>query len=373
MVHYLKNLFVICFCCFYLNNACAEDRVAIFTKGKGGDYNSGQILTNRIKQANIKIEPYNLSDKLLSEISLKDTTKVILLGHGTVNEFLQKFDANNFTNKDVFVYSHLYSKELINFIKNIATTTQKQVVVYVTESQLYNFEVKLPSNIQIVSSPLVINSYYPDAAKNLFKQNSSQIKQIIANQTIHLGGSYYNSENNLVQINDNDIKNALKKLPLGKKQVTSVILHPRIFMDFKTADGNFILDKVLSRINFIRKVVALRTNDKVRIFLPQFIKQKIDKVAGTEEIFATPNYDSIIFAINNLQKEINIGTQFISADQYNAFANIKIPVYPFLLKPDDKEQGDYILSYRNLLNSKDKKLGDTYILDSIAANILSDS
>lgn len=373
MIYYLKNLFVICFCCFYLNNAFAENQVVIFTKGKGGDYNSERILTNRIKQTSTAFESYNLSNKSLSKISLKDATKVILLGHGTANEFLQKFDINNFVGKDVLIYSHLYSKELINFIKNIATSTQKHVVVYVIESQLYNFKVKLPSNIQVISSPLVINSYYPEIAKSLYQQDSTLIKQIIANQTIHLGGSYFNSENDLIQISDSDIKKAIKKLPLKQKQVTSVILHPRIFMDFKMADSNFILDKILNRISFIKTTISARTNDKARIFLPQFIKQKIDKTANIEEIFATPNYDSIIFAINNLQNEIKIGTQFISADQYNTFANINIPVYPFLLKPNDKEQNAYVLSYRNLLNSKDKKLGDTYILDSITANILSDS
>jgi len=373
MIYYLKYLFVICFCCFCLNNAFAINRVAIFTKGKGGDYNSERILTKRIKQANIAIESYNLPDKSLSEVSLEDVTKVILLGPGAANEFLQKFDISNFAGKDVLIYSHLYSKELINFIKNIATSTQKQVVVYTTESQLYNFKVRLPPNIQIVSSPLVINSYYPDAAKSLYQQDSTLIKQIITNQTIHLGGSYLNSKNRLIQISDSNIKKAIKKLPLKQKQVTSVILHPRVFMDFKAEDGNFILDKVINRISFIKTTIAARTKDKVRIFLPQFIKQKIDKTTSKEEIFATPNYDSIIFAINNMQNEIKIGTQFISADQYNAFANINIPVYPFLLKSNDKEQNAYVLSYRRLLNSKDKKLGDTYILDSIAANILSDS
>ena len=38
--------------------------------------------------------------------------KVILLGHGAANEFLQKFDASNFAGKDVVIYSHLYSKEI---------------------------------------------------------------------------------------------------------------------------------------------------------------------------------------------------------------------------------------------------------------------
>ena len=75
MIYYLKYLFVICFGCFCLNNAFAENRVAIFTKGKGGDYNSERILTKRIKQANIAIESYNLSDKSLSEVSLEDVTK----------------------------------------------------------------------------------------------------------------------------------------------------------------------------------------------------------------------------------------------------------------------------------------------------------
>ena len=99
----------------------------------------------------------------------------------------------------------------------------------------------------------------------------------------------------------------------------------------RTASAGFFPQIWDNRLSFIKTTIAARTKDKVRIFLPQFIKQKIDKTTSKEEIFATPNYDSIIFAINNMQNEIKIGTQFISADQYNAFANINIPVYPFLL------------------------------------------
>lgn len=373
MFYSIKNLFAIFFCCLYIQNAFAENNVIIFTKGKGGDYNSERILSHRVKQANINIESYNLSDKSLSEVSLDSIQKVILLGHGAVNEFLQKFDVNNFTNKDVIIYSHLYNKELINFIKNIASVSSKKVVVYVLESQQRNFEIKLPSNIQIISSPLVINSYYPETGKEIFQQNSTQIKQIISSQTIHLGGSYYNSENNLVKITDDEIKSALEKLPLIKNQITSVILHPRIFMDCKTLNDNFIDDKILNRIFSIRKIISLKTNAEVKVFLPQFIKQKIDKISGVKETFITPNYDSIIYAINNLKEAINIGTQYVSADQYNAFANINIAVHPFLLKPNDQEQIDYVLSYKRLLNSKNKKLGNTYILDSIVEQILSNS
>lgn len=369
-MHIIKSLIIVC--CFYLSTANAESKIMIITKGSGGDYFGALILSDRLKTRNVETVIYNLSNDSLSEINTSNIAKIILLGQGAINDLVTNCKASDFYNKEVFVYSHLYNQRIVDFIQKIANKNKNKVTIYVTKSQLHNFEINLSDNIQIVSSFLVMNSYQStDLLKTEAINNLDLIKQILTKQTIHLGGSYYNSGNVFVPVNSNNITEALKKLPLDKKQASSVLLHPRTFMDCKAQDGSLDLQKAFQRINSIYPAITndATTGQMVNFFLPKFIWQQLGKFVQQEKlynIFPAPNYNAILYTINEAKSlHIKIGKQFISADQYNAFANIKVPVYPFLLQTNDQEQKDYISSYRKLLKNNEQKLGSTYILDHI--------
>jgi hypothetical protein len=76
-----------------------------------------------------------------------------------------------------------------------------------------------------------------------------------------------------------------------------------------------------------------------------------------------PNYDAILFVLNNPNLvRYKLKKQFISIDQYNAFASIKIPVYPFTINNNDKEQADYLNYYKQVVIDNPSSLGSRFII-----------
>jgi hypothetical protein len=104
-------------------------------------------------------------------------------------------------------------------------------------------------DVDVFSSKLAINSYSEsEMLKNLAHENLDRISQILVNQTIHLGGSYKNLQNNWVHTNDDAIASALKNLPLEEGKI-SILFHPRTFIDCRDSTGKFNLQKLQKNNN----------------------------------------------------------------------------------------------------------------------------
>lgn len=106
------------------------------------------------------------------------------------------------------------------------------------------------------------------------------------------------------------------------------------------------------------------------LYVPKFIWEKlllINKVDANLNIFPIPNYNEILFVLNNQNLvKYELKKQFISIDQYNAFASIKTPIYPFIINNKDREQVDYLNHYKQLIINNPSSLGSRFIIDNIA-------
>lgn len=150
------------------------------------------------------------------------------------------------------------------------------------------------------------------------------------------------------------------------------MLHPRTFIDCKQDNGKFNLKKLQERIIFIDDITRLyhKKITEVYLYVQKFIWEKlllINKVDANLNIFPIPNYNEILFVLNNQNLvKYELKKQFISIDQYNAFASIKTPVYPFIINNKDRGQVDYLNHYKQLIINNPSSLGSRFIIDNIA-------
>ena len=137
------------------------------------------------------------------------------------------------------------------------------------------------------------------------------------------------------------------------------MLHPRTFIDCKQDNGKFNLKKLQERIIFIDDITRLyhKKITEVYLYVQKFIWEKlllINKVDANLNIFPIPNYNEILFVLNNQNLvKYELKKQFISIDQYNAFASIKTPVYPFIINNKDETKLVIIHIHRNPKNLDD--------------------
>lgn len=358
------------------NTTLASNNSFIVTHGNGGDYEASRSLHKRLNLQKNNIDLFNLSTEegFKNFISMSGEAEImIMIGQNAINMLADKNPGIKC--KKILFYSHLYSPDMINFINNSLFCKDAEITVYITESQLETLRTAsffFRKDIDVIPFPLVINSYFEtEELKNLALTNSDVISNILTGNTIHLGGSYKNSLDQWVYVDDNDIEKSIKKLPLGDKKL-SVLIHPRTFFDCKIDGKLFDFDKVRKRLLSLDKSIKKHHSNVTDLFLylPSFIIDQLDssgKFPSELNIFASPDYNAILFMINNpdLIKKGNLHTQFISVDQYNAFANIKFPVYPFLLKDNDLEQQNYLKSYKNLIENSSSSGFNNHIIDHI--------
>ena len=195
----------------------SHKRTLIVTYGNGGDYTGAKTLYEELSAEKIDVTLYNLSENKY-DINLSKISTLAVIGQGAINEIMSnKINLNS--NKLLF-YSHLYSPEMVDFINEIATKQSKKnkIIVYITSSQLKSLEQMQKffiENVHIIPTKLVINTYSENSKlAELTEADMLTLEQVLANQTIHLGGSYKNIQNEWVYVNGEQIVSAIKNLPL---------------------------------------------------------------------------------------------------------------------------------------------------------------
>ncbi|NRB10298.1 MAG: hypothetical protein HRU35_01590 [Rickettsiaceae bacterium] len=355
-------------------------QLIVLSKGTGGDMKAATIFTskinNHLKDYAIK---YNIDDFNPARLNknLDGYTEIVLIGNPTVNKVVGNKELYHLANKNLFIYSHLYNPQIITNIKDIINNKAKMIYAFVAEFQKKSFqddpEIKqliAADKLKIYYSPLIASSYLP--SKNYESKVTSElikVKELIENRAvIHLGGSYYNSHGDFIKITNQEFKNALEKLALSTKSVT-ILFHPRVFLDLKN-NNKYDIGKIGQRLDFIADIIKNNNNiTDIKFSIPKFILQKLpdNHKHDSYMIITAPPYDAILNYIN--QNETINSRQYVSVDQYNAFANINKSVIPFLLNENDQEQLLYMKSYQNIIKN-DKTLSHNFIIDDILSVIL---
>jgi hypothetical protein len=369
-------ILLILFRCMIEIFASSSSDILVITHGSGGDFSGANVLYEKLSLAGEKVKLHNLEKISIDSIDFIKAKTLVVIGLDAINLLMNH--GIILSNDSTIFYAHLYNYRMVDYINNIAKPKlhkKTKVTVCITSSQLNNlrnFKKFFAKSIDILSSKLVLNPYSEsETLKETTHANIDKISQILVNQTIHLGGSYKNSQNEWVYINNDAIAYAIKNLPLEEGKI-SILLHPRTFVDCKDDNGKFNLKKLQKRIVFINNIIRVYHREIIEVYLyvPRFIWEKLpelNKVGSNLNISPTPNYDEILFVLNNPNLvKYELKKQFISIDQYNAFASIRTPVYPFIINNKDREQVDYLNHYKQLVTDNPSSLGSRFIIDNIA-------
>lgn len=369
-------IFLIFFSCMIEIFVSSSSDILVITYGSGGDFSGANVLYKKLKLAGEKVKLHNLEEVNIGSTDFIKAKTLVIIGLDAINLLMNREII--LSNDKIIFYAHLYNSRMVDYINNIAKLKlhkKTKVTVCITSSQLNslrNFKNFFANSIDILSSKLVINPYSESKTlKKTTHANMDKISQILVNQTMHLGGSYKNLQNEWVYINNDSIAYAIKNLPIEEGKI-SILLHPRTFIDCKQNNGKFNLKKLQERIIFIDDITRLyhKKITEVYLYVPKFIWEKlllINKVDANLNIFPIPNYNEILFVLNNQNLvKYELKKQFISIDQYNAFASIKTPIYPFIINNKDREQVDYLNHYKQLIINNPSSLGSRFIIDNIA-------
>jgi hypothetical protein len=308
----------------YLNNDKRKDeKIIIVSSGSGGDKNASIIIDEYLNNKGV--------DSVICDLSeIKNYKKYktyLVIGQASVADFINNRD---FFGKNVFLYSHILSNKMIDFVKN------NKVKMLVTEAE-YNLHKNELDKSKILTIPLALPTYLPSKSKIIYDENKQIIEIIFENPIIHLGGSYKDANGNDVAIKDDNFAKVKDRLNIKNTDKVSIITHPRTFMDIKN-NPELIKDRF----------IAIATKDGLSNSKFFVSKDIYDLVQNNKDIFTginvfqSPPYNGILYAIN----EISMKQQhFISVDQYNAFADIRVRVDGFLLNEDDESQSNYLYQY----------------------------
>ncbi|QED23220.1 hypothetical protein [Candidatus Deianiraea vastatrix] len=243
---------------------------------------------------------------------------------------------------NISFYLHIISPEIIDFAKN-----NQNITIITTESEKNLNKKTISSNV--ISIPLAIPTYLKSESVQAYEDNKKVIHELLSRATIHLGGLYKNAQNQDVIITDSQFQSIPKDLNLTSKNHVSVIVHPRTFKD--------VIDKPMQ----IKKRLLLLTKDgKLNKNMHFFVPKNLYDILNAKEnsglfsgfnIQLSPPYNGVLYAINELQ--MCEQKQFVSVDQYNAFADIKCKVHGFLLNKSDVNQKKYLNKYNSINLNQD--------------------
>lgn len=318
--------FIATFMIFACNNT--PPSIDLVVKSEGGD-----------KKASILLQEYFTKNKIQSTLTQEEepdiekfSKKIIFMGQTASLNFIKYYkDEPIPKEKSIFLYSHIINQELLDFVvsndnvKLITTESEKQIYQDVPEGK-------------IISIPLAVPTYLKSEGKKAYIDHKDAIDEVIKYPAIHLGGSYKNPKNQDVVIDTEVYSNLKNNLQIEETANISVILHPRTFNDILN-DENKIHDRLLA-------ISGKNGTKNTHFFAPANLYNKVkDNIKFSEfKIYPSPNYTGILYAVNTF----NVKEQFVSVDQYNAFADIKIKVHGFLLNQDDVNQSKYLEVYSNL-------------------------
>lgn len=309
--------------------------IFILTAGSGGDYAGAQLIQERLLE-----QGHSVTLQTTKEVEEKDPeqlekyNRILVIGqlaaiHASKNpKSLPQWDK-------ICVYAHLLNKNLVDSIAYNLGDKAKDTRFMTTSASYIDHRLKYGLAIRTVN----LNG-------ELSQEALSVALLALSLPTIHLGGSYKSSENFDIQVDNEDYITTLANLPIHGTSV-SVILHPRVFSECTTEEEK------QQRLLAINEALLKKGIKEVYFYAGKFtINNKLPKEMPSEiQVIALEYNDIIKFANKNPD---SLAKQFISADQYNAFADFGMHnggnLVAFYLKQSDKEQSEYVDS---ILRSSD--------------------
>lgn len=354
--------------------------ILLVTSGTGGDSGATTIISQQIKKYTNMAPILMQVDDVKAE-NFAGKSHIAVIGHDALAN-IDKFKENlKKEAKNLIIYSHLYNKDTVNAINDIKSELKAtKIYVYITESNFQALKSSMSDTfndeIQVVKIPLVINSYLQaDNYENDVKAYINELRTISKHETVHIGGAYKNLNNQLTNITQKQILDAIRKLPIQGEEL-SLLLHPRYFTEFKSND-DYNIEKILDALKSLER--GLKEHFKnikiVNFYLPKMIYNKYEEMNANKNdmdnsIYMQPDYNLITYYLNSeSEKGAHHEPQYISVDQYNAFSNFNFKVYPFLLNQDDEEQKSYLNEYSKLI--KDEILENNPLTQIIADRLKS--
>ncbi|MBJ7265033.1 MAG: hypothetical protein JHC61_15545 [Burkholderiaceae bacterium] len=299
--------------------------VLILTKGQGGDARGAAALASHWRSKK-KPDVLNLSTVGLDNIDSSAYSCLLIVGQGAADEALQSGRMlPAWKNKQIGIYSHLIDSTIVRYLESSGERLpirfffpQSQIDLLSKRNEKASFHLK---NYAVQTAPLAIETVSEKPRSDQDSENPALLDRDVV---IWLGGNYIDSSGMQRVLTTQEISESLKavRARMKPKSTVAIVLIPRIF------DSEMTAAEKSNRLHEMKKLFSQHD--------PIFYgASPIVKALSSETLKINPAlpYDRL------MQLPWTHTEHYVSADQYNVFADIGATnVFPFLLDPLDDDQ-----------------------------------
>lgn len=308
---------------FLITLANASSEVLIIANGSGGDKNAAVLIQGYLNKKKVKTK---LFDTEAFKNDVDEVKNVLIIGQdATLLILSDDILKRKIKDKKVIFYSHIINDKTLSIIKN-----NQNIRLITTKSELNLLKHRSKN---ITALPLALPTYTKVDARKNYEKDKKNTDTVLKNPTLHLGGAYKNSQNEVVEISNDRYSKVIKEIiKQNNVKKLSILTHPRTFFGLK------------ENCDIIKRLKAIFINKNIYVYVPLslFDKLKNEPEIKNLNLGCYENYNAILYKINEARE---IEKQFVTIDQYNAFADINKKVTPIFLNENDKNQKEYAKIY----------------------------